>query len=74
MLDRAAFPRDKVCGEFISPAADDILKDLGVLDAIQQTDPVRLKGVSVSSYGKPELRIDYPPCPRQGTTMTSLSH
>ena len=73
VLDRAAFPRDKVCGEFISPAADDILQDLGVLDAIQQTHPVRLKGVSISSYGKPELRIDYPPCPGQGKTMTSLS-
>ena len=35
VLDRARFPRDKVCGEFISPAADDILSDLGVLDEIE---------------------------------------
>ena len=28
LLDQAFFPRDKVCGEFISPAADDIFADL----------------------------------------------
>ena len=73
VLDRAEFPRDKVCGEFISPAADDILKELGVLDAIQQTDPVRLRGVAISSYGTPELCIDYPACPGRVNPMTSLS-
>jgi flavin-dependent dehydrogenase len=73
VLDRASFPRDKVCGEFISPAADDILEELGVLDAIQQSNPVRLRGVAISSYGKPELSIDYPPCPGRVKPMTSLS-
>ena len=29
LLDQARFPRDKVCGEFISPAADDIFFELG---------------------------------------------
>ena len=73
VLDRASFPRDKVCGEFISPAADDILNELGVLDSIQQTDPTRLHGVAISSYGKPELSIDYPLSPGRATPMTSLS-
>ncbi len=73
VLDRAVFPRDKVCGEFISPAADDILEELGVLEAIQQSNPMRLQGVAVSSYGKPELCIDYPPCPGRVKPMTSLS-
>ena len=31
LCDQAKFPRDKVCGEFISPAADPILARLGVL-------------------------------------------
>ncbi|NIP99616.1 MAG: FAD-binding protein [Nitrospinaceae bacterium] len=73
VLERAVFPRDKVCGEFISPAADDLLAQLGVLQAIEESRPVRLKGVAVSSYGKPELCIDYPPCPERGRPMTSLS-
>jgi len=73
VLDRAAFPRDKVCGEFISPAADDILEEIGVLEAIQQSNPMRLQGVAVSSYGKPELCINYPPLPGRIKPMTSLS-
>ena len=73
VLDRASFPRDKVCGEFVSPAADNILRELGVLESIQQSDPVRLRGVAISSYGKPELCIDYPPCPGRDHPMTSLS-
>ncbi len=73
VLDRASFPRDKVCGEFISPAADDILDELGVLEAIQQADPIRLRGVAISSYGRSELFIDYPPCSGSARPMTSLS-
>ncbi|MCH8156668.1 MAG: FAD-dependent oxidoreductase, partial [Nitrospinae bacterium] len=34
LLEQARFPRDKVCGEFISPAADAILSELGVLESI----------------------------------------
>ncbi|MDP6174813.1 MAG: tetratricopeptide repeat protein, partial [Rhodospirillales bacterium] len=48
LLDQARFPRDKVCGEFISPAADAILSKLGVLDAIEAVNPIRLKGVALS--------------------------
>lgn len=73
VLDRAVFPRDKVCGEFISPAADDILEELGVLEDIQESNPMRLQGVAISSYGKPELCIDYPPCPGRTKPTTSLS-
>jgi len=71
VLDQSKFPRDKVCGEFISPAADSILHELGLLDTIQQRRPVRLKGVAVSAYAGPELLIDYPD--DAGRAMTSLS-
>ena len=73
VVDRARFPRDKVCGEFISPAADDLLDRLGVLGAIEATHPVRLQGVAVSSYGRRELDIAYPPIPGSTGPMTSLS-
>ena len=43
LLDQARFPRDKVCGEFISPAADVILSELGVLEAIEALNPKRLR-------------------------------
>ncbi len=71
VLEQSKFPRDKVCGEFISPAADDLLAELGLLDAIQQRSPVRLKGVAISAYEGPELLIDYPY--HRGRAMASLS-
>lgn len=73
VLEQAQFPRDKVCGEFISPAADPILAKLGVLDAIEALSPCRLRGVAISAYEKRELRMDYPPHPASGRRMTSLS-
>jgi menaquinone-9 beta-reductase len=73
LCDQAKFPRDKVCGEFISPAADPILKRLGVLDRIEALSPKRLKGVAISSYEGEEVVIDYPQLPGMGARPTSLS-
>ena len=73
VLDQARFPRDKVCGEFISPAADRILNELSVLKSIEAQYPLRLKGVYLSAYEKEELRVDYPPMPGGLEAPTSLS-
>ncbi len=73
LCDQAKFPRDKVCGEFISPAADPILKRLGVLDRIEALSPTRLKGVAISSYEGEEVVIDYPQLPGMDARPTSLS-
>lgn len=73
LCDQAKFPRDKVCGEFVSPAADPILKRLGVLDRIEALSPKRLKGVAISSYEGEEIVIDYPKMPGMDVRPTSLS-
>jgi geranylgeranyl reductase family protein len=73
LLDQARFPRDKVCGEFISPAADAILERLGVLAEIEDLSPVRLSGVAISSYEKTGFTVEYPPLPGTSRPMTSLS-
>ena len=73
LLEQARFPRDKVCGEFISPAADAIFSELGVLEAIESLDPLRLKGVVVSAYEQSVFQADYPPASEAGSQMTSLS-
>tara|TARA_B100000686_G_scaffold54863_1_gene59115 strand:- start:692 stop:1939 length:1248 start_codon:yes stop_codon:yes gene_type:complete len=73
LCDQSKFPRDKVCGEFISPAADPILARLGVLDRIESLKPKRLKGVAISSYGGTELLVDYPKLPGMQSRPTSLS-
>ena len=72
LLDQARFPRDKVCGEFISPAADAIFSELGVLESIEAINPVRLKGVALSAYERSWVQVDYPSS-ADGTTMSSLS-
>ncbi len=73
VLDRAIFPRDKVCGEFISPAADSILEKLGVLSSIEEENPERVRGVFISSYEGLELGIDYPALKEGQESPTSLS-
>ncbi len=73
LCDQAKFPRDKVCGEFISPGADPILAQLGVLNSIEALSPKRLKGVAISSYESAELSINYPVSMETGLSLTSLS-
>lgn len=73
LLDQATFPRDKVCGEFISPAADSILERLGVLSDIEAQSPLRLRGVAISSYEKAGFAVEYPSLAGTARPMTSLS-
>lgn len=47
VLDRAWFPRDKPCGEFLSPAATPLLEDLGVREAIDAAGARRLDQVRI---------------------------
>ncbi|HLY30799.1 MAG TPA: NAD(P)/FAD-dependent oxidoreductase [Ktedonobacterales bacterium] len=47
LVDCMTFPRDKPCAEYLSPAAEPILRDLGVLDAIEATHPARLRGFRI---------------------------
>jgi menaquinone-9 beta-reductase len=49
VLDRARFPRDKVCAEYLSPQASRILSDMGVLDAIEATGPAHLRGMKLGA-------------------------
>src|SRR5687767_1787815 len=47
VLDRARFPRDKPCSEYMSPQASRILDDLGILDRIERAGAARLGGMRV---------------------------
>lgn len=49
VLDRARFPRDKICAEYLSPQASRILSDMGVLDDIEATEPGHLRGMKVGA-------------------------
>jgi flavin-dependent dehydrogenase len=47
VVDRANFPRDKICAEYLSPQTSRILSDMGVLDEIEGSNPGHLAGMSV---------------------------
>lgn len=60
LLDRADFPRDKVCGDGIAAHALDVLADLGVPDAVAGYRPVRalrLVGPGGGAVARPLPRV-----------------
>jgi len=48
LLDKFEFPRDKTCGDALSPAALEILADLGLADDLRQSG-YRVDGLSITS-------------------------
>jgi flavin-dependent dehydrogenase len=47
LVDRATFPRDKPCAEYLSPAAEPLLTELGVMEQLETTRPARLRGFRI---------------------------
>lgn len=60
LLDRARFPRDKVCGEYLSPEGARILDRLGVLAAVEQAGARPLSGMRIHAPDGTALQGDYP--------------
>jgi menaquinone-9 beta-reductase len=53
LVDRARFPRDKACSEYLSPATTDILERLGggILESVEGVAHARLYGMKVVAPG-----------------------
>ena len=49
VLDRAALPRPKICGEYLSPEAARVLDRLGVLKAVDAAGAVPLAGMRITA-------------------------
>jgi geranylgeranyl reductase family protein len=47
LFDRAHFPRDKPCSEYLSPQAARILSEMNALDAVEATGAAQLAGMRV---------------------------
>jgi geranylgeranyl reductase family protein len=60
VLDRARFPRPKVCGEYLSPEAARILDRLGVLKAVEATGAVPLGGMAITAPDGTRVTGRYP--------------
>lgn len=54
VLDRAVFPRDKVCGEYQSPRIREVLDRLGVLEEVEALAGYRVRGLRLTGPGLEE--------------------
>jgi flavin-dependent dehydrogenase len=52
VLDRARFPRDKACAEYLSPATADALARIGALAAVEAGRPARPLGMQLVAAGR----------------------
>ncbi|WP_243407469.1 NAD(P)/FAD-dependent oxidoreductase [Frankia canadensis] len=62
IADAAAFPRDKTCGDGIAPHGLDVLRDLGVTDAVagyRPVDRMRLRTPGGAEVATPSARASY---------------
>ena len=59
VLDRARFPRPKMCGEYLSPEAARILDRLGALKAIEAAGAAALAGMRITAPDGTELQGRY---------------
>jgi len=59
LLDRARFPRDKPCGEYLSPQASRILADMGALAAVEAAGAAQLAGMVVRAPNGAEIRGEF---------------
>ncbi|GAA0390771.1 NAD(P)/FAD-dependent oxidoreductase [Paenibacillus motobuensis] len=59
LIDRRAFPRHKVCGEFLSPEAQSTLHALGLIETVVSLHPTRIERAQLifEQGGKIELPI-----------------
>ncbi|HET9110675.1 MAG TPA: NAD(P)/FAD-dependent oxidoreductase [Ktedonobacterales bacterium] len=59
VVDRAVFPRDKPCAEYLSPAAEPLLERLGVTDLLDAARPHRLRGFRIFAPGGHVFQGDF---------------
>lgn len=73
LLEKAAFPRDKLCGEFLSPEVAEILDELGLGRQFQALQPAPIeRAVVVTPSG---ARLEFPfPAPAWGLSRLRLDH
>ncbi len=59
LIDKATFPRDKACAEYMSPAIEGILQRLGVLEQVEAAHPAHLLGFDIYSASGRSFRADF---------------
>lgn len=66
LIDSARFPRDKVCGESVSPGAWAALDALGLSDDVRRLAPQAIHGMTLTAPGGTSFRGEYRDAARPG--------
>lgn len=77
LIDKATFPREKACAEYVSPGAVELLARLGHLDAVGAVEHVWLRGMRVGTErARFVLRYDDEDTPRRalGIPRVTFDH
>lgn len=61
LLDKATFPRDKPCAEYLSPEINVLLERLGLRCLLDTLAPARLRGFIITPPAGRPFRGDFPP-------------
>lgn len=59
LVDRARFPRDKPCSEYLSPEASRLLDSMGVLQTVEAAGAARLAGMRVRAASGETMQGDF---------------
>jgi flavin-dependent dehydrogenase len=59
LVDRSSFPRDKPCAEYLSPAAEPLLAELGVMEQLGATHLARLRGFRIFAPNGSMIQGDF---------------
>src|SRR3954470_2941245 len=65
-VEKAEFPRNKVCGEYLSASNLPVFQDLGLADEFRSLAGPQIKRTGIFS-GELEVLADMPPLRRNGT-------
>jgi menaquinone-9 beta-reductase len=71
-FERDRFPREKVCGGFLSPGAVDLLDELGTLDAVRAAGATTVRASTIHIRER-EIRVELPR-PGLGISRSALDN
>ena len=59
LLDRARFPRDKPCAEYLSPQASRLLAEMGALALVEEAGAAQLAGMAIRAPNGVQIRGEF---------------
>lgn len=73
LLDKAGFPREKICGDYLSPGTVRLLDRLDLLDLVRSAGARRLLGMTVASPDGTTFTAEFPSASGRGEPCQSTS-